>query len=179
MRPLTVHVHGRLLADGGRSVLLLLDPEPTEPAAESLFLRFAFVTTGVEEHIFPALLLDDWGRESASAELYQWVYEYGDQFPRAEMFGFDVGGREVQCFLRELEHFARLPCYAYREADAPVAGGVLVEAVLLPDKTAEFPRRERRPSGLQRPLRSVRASWWRVPPALAHFDIKLLDSTES
>ncbi len=42
-------------------------------------------------------------------------------------------------FLRELEHYARLPCYAYRLEEQDVSAGRLIHAILLPDGAADEP----------------------------------------
>ncbi len=140
--------------------------------AVSLYLRFAFVTLGREEHIFPAFILDDWGKEQRGLRLYQWVAEFGEQFPRGEIFGFEQDGAETQCFLRALELYAKYPLYVYTDRKQPVAAGTLVEAILLPDATVRESVRGRRPLA-QRPLSHARVSWWRVPPSLILFDVTL------
>ena len=80
-------------------------------------LRYAFVTRGPGggDHIFPAFVLDDWGREIRTLKLYQ-------------------------CFLRELELYARLPCYAYPVEEQSVIKGILLDAILLPDAAAVDPQ---------------------------------------
>lgn len=177
MKAISQHVHGKLLTENGRSALLLLDSEPDAVTAVSLYLRFAFVTLGREEHIFPAFILDDWGKEQRGLRLYQWVAEFGEQFPRGEIFGFEQDGAETQCFLRALELYAKYPLYVYTDRKQPVAAGTLVEAILLPDATVRESVRGRRPLAqqppLQRPLSHARVNWWRVPPSLIQFDFTL------
>ena len=160
-------IDGRLLAENGRFALLLFDPEPGPETAVSLYLRYAFLTQGAEEPLFPAFILDDWGGEIKSLSLYDWFDEFAVQFPRAELFGFDGQGRPTQRFLRELELFSQWVCYAYSAPDTPLAAGVLVEAVLLPDETVKAPVKIKRPSWIKRPLRAARVAWWRVPPGIS------------
>lgn len=179
MKAVTQPVQGSLFAEDGRAALLLRDSQPQAETADSLYLLFAFVTREREERVLPALILDDWGAEIKSLNLYEWVNEFGDQFPRAELFGFDLGGRERQYFLRELELYARLPCYAYPRRHTPLSEGLLVEAILLPDEEAATPRQTKRPIQVKRPLRSARVSWWQVPPAITTFDFSLLDSSSA
>ncbi len=70
MRAVSWHVQGSLFTgENGRSALLLQNMEPESETAASLYLRFAFVTLGREEHIFPAFILDDWGKEIRGLKL--------------------------------------------------------------------------------------------------------------
>jgi len=132
MRPVSLHIHGKLLDEDGRSALLLLNNKPETETAVSLYLRFAFVTMGREEHIFPAFILDDWGKEIRGSKLYEWAAEFGEQFPRGEIFGFEQNGEETQCFMRALELYARLPVYVYSDRRAPLTAGTLIETIVLP-----------------------------------------------
>jgi hypothetical protein len=169
-------VQGTLLTGNGRTALLLRDARPEAATAEVLYLRYAFVTQGVESHVLPAFVLDDWGKEIKSLELYEWVREYGDQFPRAEVFGFDLSGKATQVFLRELELVSKLPCYAYPTKETPLAAGVLVEAILLPDPGVTTVEKAKRPPATEvgQPLRSARVSWWRANPLLTSFGFSLV-----
>ncbi len=175
MRAVSWHVQGSLFTgENGRSALLLQNLEPESETSTSLYLRFAFVTLGREEHIFPAFILDDWGKEIRGLKLYEWFAEFGEQFPRAEIFGFERNGVETQCFVRALEFYARLPVYVYADRRAGVETGTLVEAILQPDPLVNTPVQGKRPPGLERPLRSARVSWWQIPPDLQRFDFGLL-----
>jgi hypothetical protein len=177
MRAISKHVHGEIWSDdNGRSALLLRRADPEDFAVDSLFLRFAFVTRGREEHILPALVLDDWGKELRGRGLYQWVDEFGERFPRAELFGFEVNGRQTQCFLRALELYARLPCYAYTDRDELLPNGRLLHAILLPSPDVEAPQPIEPPSELQRPLSQARVLWRRIPAPSNSFDFSLLDA---
>lgn len=168
------HVWGKLIwenkvAGNGRLALLLTDPKPQIASEASLWLRFAFVTVGVEEHLFPSFLIDDWGGEVRSLPLYRWVQDKGNQFPRAEIFGFERDGTSVQYFVRELELYAKLPCYVYPDKQTPLAEGRLLDAILLPEPTISQPEKIKRPSHLKRPLAAARVRWWQVPTTLTQF----------
>jgi len=171
MKAVRFHVHGHLIEANGRFGLLLLDAEPAEKTADSLYLRFAFTRQGTEHHLFPGFLLDDWGKEVRGRALYEWVADYGDQFPRAEIFGFTPGGAETQLFLRELELYARLACYAYPEPETAVMDGHLVEAVLLPEVATVEPVKIKRPAAIKRPLALARLRWWQVPITLGRVEL--------
>jgi hypothetical protein len=157
-------VQGTILVEANHSALLLRSVAPASPSAESLYLRYAYILQGTEAPILPAFVLDDWGSEVKGLDLYQWVHQFGDQFPRAEMFGFELNGGETQCFLRELELQAQLLCYAYPTKETPLAAGVAVEAILLLDDLVTVPQRIQRPRSFSRPLRSAKVSWWLVKP---------------
>lgn len=180
MRAIAQRISGKLFTENGRAAVLLRDPAAPKDRPDLLYLRYAFVTRGPEDHIFPAFLLDDWGREVRSLSLYAWVRDYGEQFPRGEIFGFEQDGRDTQVFLRELELYARFPLYAVVDRDQPVQEGVLLDAVLLPaeeaavaDETAVA--RIKRPAELAFPLSNAHVAWWRVPLDLDAFDFSLLD----
>ena len=177
-------VSGRLLRENeakrnGRTALFLTDSSPDAAAEDLLFLRFAFVIMGTEAPLFPSFLIDDWGGEVRGTAVYRWVKENGNQFPRAEIFGFDGQGNETQRFVRELELYAKLPCTAYATREAPLTQGTPVHAILLPDETVTEPVKIKRPSGLKRPLSAARVTWWQVPPTLSTFDFSLLDETQA
>ncbi|MCL4868143.1 MAG: hypothetical protein KJ063_04175 [Anaerolineae bacterium] len=159
MRPISQKVNGVLYEKEGETALLLDD------AAAPLFLRYAFVIQGPEDPIFPAFLLDDWGREIGKLALYQWVAENGNLFPRAEIFGYELDGRETQVFLRALELYARYPCYVYPDKDAPVERGRLLRHILIPEAIAATPAKTKRPDNPHLPLARARLSWWHINPA--------------
>ena len=151
MQPLTQRIHGSLRRSGATSTLLL------DEAEGSLFLRYALVRQGSESHVFPALLLDDWGREHNSLSLYRWIYEEGQRFPRAELFGFDAAGRQIQLFLRELEIFFKYPCYVYTEKTAPIPAGERVHTISLPGRAQR--QEVVVPARVEWPLRHAAVSW--------------------
>jgi len=156
------HVHGTLFAEKDRATLFLVDMEPASETDRSIYLCFAYPVQGSEEPILPMLVLDDWGSEIRGLGLYQWVREFGEQFPRAELFGYDLHGRERQCFLRELELHGRMPCYAYQAKDLPLSQGILVESIFMADESGPTPRRLPHPPPVGRPLRWAKVSWWAV-----------------
>lgn len=170
------HIHGKLLSssnpkEDGRRALLLLDAAPESKTADSLYLSFALLVRGPEDHILPALLKDDWGNERHGLDIYGWIEDEGNYFPRTELFGYDVDGTQAQCFLRAIELYAKLPCYLFMAKNRPVTEGIRLQAILLPDESAETVQKVKRPSTLQRPLRSAAVSWWQVPPTIATFDL--------
>ena len=173
-------VSGQLLWENeagqdGRLALLLTNPQPEPDAANVHLLRFAFVLMGTEAHLLPSFLIDDWGGEVRGLAVYDWVRQNGNQFPRAEIFGYNRYGASVQYFLRELELYAKLPLYIYPDRGTPLEAGRLVDAVLLPDESVAVPEKIKRPSQVKRPLGSARVSWWQVPATLTAFDFALLD----
>ena len=177
MRAVGQRVAGELQKQGDRTALILNALKPGKEAENLIMLRFAFIIRGPGDgaHIFPALILDDWGREIRSLQLYSWVRENGERFPRAEIFGFEQDGRETQCFLREIELYAHYPCYAFDQQEHSVAEGHLVEAILLPDESIKSPEKGSKPKEVQGPLRSARVTWWRVPSSDAVIDLSQLD----
>jgi hypothetical protein len=166
MKAVKQRVAGRIFEVNGRYALLLHNAQPELDDPQLIYLRCAFITMGAEEPIFPASLLDDWGSEITSLALYNWIDEFGSQFPRAELFGFDAFGQETQLFLRELEQHSRWLCYAYPAADTPVRDGMLIKAILLPDASVTEPMKIKRPSWVELPLRRAQVQWWQVPPAI-------------
>jgi hypothetical protein len=169
MKAIGQRIPGHILMDAAHThaALLLSELPPASSGAESPYLRYAYLLRETEASIFPAFILDDWGSEIRGLELYDWVAQFGDRFPRAEMFGFDLSGGERQYFLRELELHVRMRCYAYRAKEDPLSEGVLVRAILLPDSSVASPQRLRkRPLAIPQPLRSVNAKWWLVKPPL-------------
>ncbi len=177
MKAVRQRVQGKLLQENGRSALLLLDPKPEQDADDLLYIGFALVTLGREEHIFPSFVLDDWGNEIRGVKLFDWIRENGNEFPRAEIFGYEKYGVETQLFARALELYATLPSYVYDSRTAPVTEGCLLKAILLPDVSVTAPQKIKRPSSdeIKRPLRAARVQWWLVPPDTTAFDFELLE----
>lgn len=154
MQPLSQEIHGTLYRRDDVIGLLLAETE------FPLFLRFAFIVQGTEKLVFPALVLDDWGRERKALALYRWVYEEGQRFPRAEVFGFTRSGRKTQIFLRDLEIFFKYPCYLYPGRDTPVGDGLRLDVIFLPaaEKLAAPVERDI-PADLKWPLRHAAVTW--------------------
>ncbi|MDX1662340.1 MAG: hypothetical protein R3272_01010 [Candidatus Promineifilaceae bacterium] len=165
MQPITHQIQGRLVDEEAPVTLLLHEDEAP------LFLRYAILEHGTDAPIFPALAIDDWGNERSGLALYTWLYREGDAFPRAEVFGFDRHGNEIQRFLRDLELFFRYPCFVYEDEAAPVADGQRVETILLPHPTrrgavaSAGEKRNEPPPHVDWPLRHAAVSWrWVAPP---------------
>jgi hypothetical protein len=171
-------VAGELLEQGNHTGLIVYDLKLIQEPTSLFILRYAFVTRGPGrgDHIFPAFILDDWGREIHSLKLYRWVRENGERFPRAEIFGYEQDGRETQCFLRELELYARLPCYAFHNAEEKVSDGRLVKAIFLRDVSATEIQKIARPPEVGWPLRYAHVSWWQFPVNTAALDLSSLDT---
>lgn len=164
MKAITQKVCGQVVTHDGQTALHIESLEVTDTASAVLYLRFPFTVRGTEEPIFPAFLLDDWGTEVKGLELYQWVHDYGEQFPRGELFGFELDDRETQCFLRALELHVAFPCYVYPQKETPLNEGLLVTAVLWPGGQTSVPEPIKRPSELPLPLRRAKVSWWQISP---------------
>ena len=187
MKLATHHVYGQLIERNGRYALLLTDPQPDLPSDASLYLRYALITAGREEPIFPAELLDDWGTPIKGLKIYRWIRQFGNEFPRAEVFGTDRRGKETQCFLRDIEIYFKLPCYAYVNKQQAISEGVKIEAILLPtavsspqkiDKPTTWPapKQGKGPKYWQRPLKSSAVRWWLVPPDMDDFPFLFTDN---
>ena len=176
VRSVNKRVVGKLLESNGRFALLLQHPNPDRAASGLVYLRFAFVTQGKERHIFPKFLLDDWGREVRLLKTFAWVQKNGAQFPRAEIFGQQTDGTHIQLFVRELELFAKFPCYFFPAQDTPVDEGRLLKTILIPNPTTTIPEQiysakelcwfgeDGKGARLKRPLSRARVNWWYVPP---------------
>ena len=160
-------MQGKIFTEMGRTAIWLHQgDEPVEgvPVRE-FFVRYALTVMGTESHIFPAVLLDDWGNEIKKLRLYRWIRENGELSPRAEVFGFTREGKETQNFLRELEIYFKYPLYVFPTRETPIAEGNQVSAVLLTGEPDEQPTKIKRPAEFDIPLRRSAVSWWRVPPS--------------
>lgn len=144
------------------------------PDAQShIYLSYAFVTMGREEHVLPSFLLDDWGNEVKTLKLYHWVLEFGEQFPRAELFCYGLDGESRQHFLREFELFIPYPCYAFSSKHMPLAEARRVTDFLVVDPEERFPRQMDRadlPDEIESPLRRAAGRWWSVPAEQKQLD---------
>lgn len=109
-----------------------------DPSEDQVYVRYALLTHGSGELIFPELLLDDWGHEIRTLALYQWIHENGDHFPRAELFGFDKTGKDQQHFLRELDFRSAFPCYGYVNQASSLSEGVRLDYFIVVDNES-FP----------------------------------------
>lgn len=154
--------------------LILHNVEPDKEAANVLFLRYAFVVMGPESHVFPAFILDDWGAEIRGLKLYGWFKRHANEFPRAEIFGFEQDGKKTQRFVREFEHYVKLPCYVYEEREVAVEQGEMITAVFLPTPSAAALQKLDTPPKEQTNIliRRARVSWWRFPAAWSTSQLK-------
>lgn len=174
MKPLTLHVNARRFMRDENHALLLDDDAPPQ------LLRLALVIRGSEQHVFPALALDDWGREKKGPGLYRWLYEDGPRFPRAELFGFDAAGTETQIFLRDLELSFRYPCFLYRDREEPVQEGRRLHTIFISGKLHQSePLRIEAPDHLPWSLRHAAVRWRQIEAsALADLGWQRLASGE-
>jgi hypothetical protein len=173
MAPIWQQINGKLIFVGDQAVLWL------DNQSKPVFLRYALRVRETEVEIFPESLLDDWGHEIKSLDLYDWIQENGFQFPRAEIFGFDRMGKRRQFFLRELDLMARYPCYAFESSQTPITKGVLVRANLIPNRHINQPKPIKRPPEIEGPMRNALVSWWHVPADdLASVDVHLIASNQ-
>ena len=155
MAALAKRLTGKLFVNNERGIVLLGN-------GSSIYLRFALVLQGSGTMLFPELLLDDWGHELHTLELYHWIHKNGDRFPRAELFGYDFEGNDRQCFLREIDLIAKYPCYAYRQFGDLLSTGVELLSLML---AVEGLSSEERLDDLSRqpwPLRNAKVSWWQI-----------------
>jgi hypothetical protein len=157
MRVIQQSVRATLLEGEGQAVLLIGE------AAEPLYLRFGLRELEGDGLIFPASLLDDWGREIGSLALFEWIQANGSHFPRAELFGLSAAGASRQRFLRELDLATKPVCYVARQPDTPMPACLPVAAILVSDAALTAPRRAAQPA-LDGPVSRAAVSWWRVPP---------------
>lgn len=177
MKPIQEKLSGKLFVAEEQPVLWLSlaggDGDEVDAAATTtppirpmpLYARYALVMLGTDAPLFPAFLLDDWGNELRGAKLYRWLRSQGHLYPRSEIFGYDVQGRETQRFVREIELHERYYCYICTERRAPLEACVLVHDIVLADPGVTTPIATKPPAGVKAPLRRVRAHWHRVPPA--------------
>lgn len=163
MKPITEKRHGWLYRRGEQ--LAFLPGDEDAPGARAVYLRYAYRLQGSEIPIFPGMLVDDWGKERRDLGLYQWVFEEGQRFPRTEIFGYERDGSETQVFLRALEIFLTLPCFAYEKRSLPVEAGGQLHAIFVADREhAGKPVRVALPEQTGWPLRHAAVRWLRANP---------------
>ena len=109
-------------------------------------------------------MLDDWGKERTGFQLYRWINDSGYQFPRAEVFGYDLEGIERQYFLRELELSARYACYGYTDEESPLSSGILISAVILLSNEVNKSEPVVGNKQVNWPLQDADVEWWLVHP---------------
>lgn len=160
MTAIAERINGRLLrTDQGAAILL-------QEGVGVIYLRYALVGLSGESLIFPEALLDDWGRELKTLELYAWIRQHGLFFPRAEVFGFDGKGEARQCFLRELDLHARPSCWAFQDKRGSLHSGLLIEHVIQVNLEILEPEEINRPADVPMPLRQADVTWWQANPEL-------------
>lgn len=162
LKPLTIPIKGETAKTKDGIVLFIHQEDPEIVRHGTIYLRLAFVTKGKGGNVFPSFIIDDWGREIRGIKLYEWVRVNGEKFPRAEIFGQEADGRETQCFLREVELYARLPTYAYNDKMQNIPEGRLLHSILLATST-ETVKKLIKPPEIKYPLKSARVNWWQVP----------------
>lgn len=161
MRVITEKIAGTIVEDGPLHALRL---DVAEGSGAFVYLAYALVTLGPEEHVFPCLVLDDWGKEMNTLQVYEWMRENGNHFPRADIFAVGIEGDERQHFLREFELYARYPVYALPTRSSAITDAVRIRAMLVTDATVATPAKIARPSEITGPLANARVTWWLVPP---------------
>lgn len=157
MAEVWLKLRARLISVHERNAIVLQEgPNP-------IWVSLAFVERESAELILPASILDDWGREITSLDLYHWVSKNGEQFPRAEIFGVRPNGIPVQRFLREIDLTATLPCYACDNFKEALASMVQVDSVFIINAEIEEAERISPPEHISFPFRSIKAHWWQIP----------------
>ncbi|UCG23452.1 MAG: hypothetical protein JSW55_15065 [Chloroflexota bacterium] len=174
MSSIALPVEGVLYARGERMAFML------RPGDKRHVIRLGFILRGAEEVLFPESLLDDWGHEISTVELYDWARENGPHFPRAEIFGFDLTGAPGQCFVREVDLMAGYACYHFEMPSAAMTSGARLDAILLPEPGSGRPRRLRTPAGVETPLADASVEWWVVDfGGAGQPDLAFLDQLDS
>lgn len=174
MSVIAEEVAGILLVEGSRTALELVD------RGQRVYLCYGLQTFAEDLVILPEVVLDDWGRQIRGLQLYEWVQESGQRFPRAEVFGYDPAGTRQQYFLREIDLMAKYPSYAYVSRDSPVSEGRLLEAALIPIPSGEGHRQRRRPPEIAGPLRNARVEWWEISQdEIEAFSFTLLEQADN
>ncbi len=161
MRAISQRIQGEIIQQENETHLRFIKAKPDENEANILYLRYAFVTLGREQHVFPAFLVDDWGSEVRGLKVYRWFREHANEHPRSEIFGFEKDGSEAQRFIREFEHYVKLPCYAVSNREQPVEEGILINKVIIQDPNITESVEVKTPSKeiVPMPLRRARVKW--------------------
>jgi hypothetical protein len=167
MKAIREKVQGKIYEKGGRIAVWLRQGEEAVEGVDvqEFYLRYALTVMGPETHVFPALLLDDWGNEIKKLGLYKWIRDNGELSPRAELFGFTSEGQSSQWFLRELELYFKYPLYVFPTRETALNEGKLVSVVMVTGDPEMQPEQIKRPAELDAPLRRSDVAWWRVPPS--------------
>ena len=165
MRLIQQKVRGELVVEDGFWLWTKESVGEVDVSADAYsFIRYSLTVRGTELAVYPALLLDDWGNEVRKLELYKWVEENGDAYPRAEIFGVDHAGKKTQLFLRELELGYRYGGVLAPTRDAAITDCVPLNHIFLSDPAVSQPERCKPPEKVTTPLRRAKIKWWKVPP---------------
>ena len=169
-------IHGRVHdpEDGPHWLELLPPPSDDNEPVPTVYLRYALTEMGTERPVFPAVVLDDWGKERKGLGLYRWIREEGDMFPRAEVFGYTAVWQEEQIFLRDLELHVRYPVLLYPTAETPQEEGRWLRHVVVVNTAVDTPTAYPQPTPEKWPfpLHLAKVTWWQIPPnALETFRI--------
>ena len=156
MNAIAQSVQGEFYISEEKAVLVL------DPACTQVYLRYAITEMGSGRLFFPELLLDDWGHEIGSLEMYRWIRKNGPQFPRAELFGYDRLGNNRQYFLRELDLYSLYPCFGYSQADEPIKDGLEVAFIVLAVEEDVQSQWHPTEAEIGWPIRNAAVSWWRI-----------------
>jgi hypothetical protein len=147
-------INGKLLSGHGAGALLI------GSSFTSIYLRYGLTEKDTGRVVIPEVLLDDWGHEKGSIDLYSWIQENGDHFPRAEIFGFDLEGHQRQYLLRELDLMARYPCFGFPDLEMGISEGVRIEIIMTCSEELIKPHRVSRSQAASWPLRNAAVSWY-------------------
>lgn len=147
-------VSGNLLIEDQRAIVVLDD------SASSVQLCLGLLEEESNSVILPESLLDDWGHEIASERIYHWMWENGDQFPRAEIFGQDLLGKPIQRFLREIDLIAKFPCLAHAHDQGVPSKWLRVGAIIIRESKGKDLHKIRQPAGIDFPLSHADVAWW-------------------
>ena len=168
-------MRGRLLSEPESGQACIIFPAGPDSSEETVFLRYALVLLGSERPLLPSFLLDDWGREIKGVSLFEWIFNEGERFPRAEVVGYvhhpRRGWKESQFFVRDLELVARWPVFATTRFDAPPEAGIRVHYLAREDPHINHPSPIDRPENLTMPLKRALVSWWVVPHGSTRIDL--------
>ncbi len=154
MAALAQSVHGELLSSSKSGALVM------DPSHSKVLLRYALPQLGSDELVFPEIVLDDWGHERKELPLYRWIYENGYQFPRAELFGYDINGHEQQYFLRELDLQSKYPCFGFAENDTPLSEGIELSFIVVVREVSSQAEPLEAGSEIDWPMRNAAVDWW-------------------
>jgi hypothetical protein len=173
MATIRQQINGKLKNVGDQAVFWL------DGRSEPVYFCYTLMVRESDVELYPESLLDDWGHEIKSLDLYEWIQDNGHMFPRAEIFGFDKVGKRRQYFLRELDLMASYPSYAFESAQSPITNGVKVTAIFVPSPHITQPKRINCPPEIEEPMRNALVSWWQVPAdSEASVDLQAIVSTE-